>query len=155
MSVYQGDQPGPVAEAFHSVTDGQTLQPTQVVVVQDGPVPVRLEVLLEQLAARPDVTLVRLPRNRGLDGALNAGLAACRYEVVARQDADDVSTPQRFALTVPLVADGTWDVVGGALREFQPQPPVVGRLAGGGGGAGGGLGGNAPDRGAGGGTAGG
>jgi glycosyltransferase involved in cell wall biosynthesis len=70
--------------------------------------------------------LVALPRNRGLAAALNAGLAACHFDVVARQDADDLSRPDRFARTVPLVASRRFDLVGGAVREFALAPGDLG-----------------------------
>jgi glycosyltransferase involved in cell wall biosynthesis len=69
------------------------------------------------------VTLVALPTNRGLAGAVNAGLAACRFDVVARQDADDRSHPDRFRLTVPLVQSGELDLVGSAMREITDPDP--------------------------------
>ncbi|MDR2378583.1 MAG: glycosyltransferase [Bifidobacteriaceae bacterium] len=118
LPVYWGDTAEQVAAAFRSVTEDQELAPAEIVVVRDGPVGPALAALLDGLAARPDVSLLALPRGLGLAGALNAGLATCRFEVVARQDADDLSVPRRFARTVPLVASGEFDLVGAAMREF-------------------------------------
>ena len=44
------------------------------------------------------VRIVRLhnPTNLGLTRSLNRGLSICRGEIIARQDADDVSLPSRF-----------------------------------------------------------
>jgi glycosyltransferase involved in cell wall biosynthesis len=114
LPVYAGDQAGALDAALLSATAGQTLPPSQVVLVQDGPVDAALAGVLDQWAQQPEVTLVRLPENRGIAAALNAGLTACRYGIVARLDADDVALPDRFAAQVPLVAGGL-DVVGGAL----------------------------------------
>jgi glycosyltransferase involved in cell wall biosynthesis len=119
MPVYWADQPIDVEEAFRSVTDHQELAPAQVVVVRDGPVGPALTDVLAALARRRGVSLVTLPANRGLAGALNAGLAACRFDVVARQDADDLSAPTRFSCQVPLVQSGELDLVGSAMREFS------------------------------------
>jgi GT2 family glycosyltransferase len=124
MPVYRGDTAAQVEAAFASVVE-QSLPPAQVVLVRDGPVPVRLGALLERLS-RGGADLVPLPRNVGLAAALNAGLAACRWEVVARQDADDLSRPGRFERTVPLVAGGAFDLVGGALQEFRKAPGDLG-----------------------------
>jgi glycosyltransferase involved in cell wall biosynthesis len=52
------------------------------------------------IGTRQDVTIIRLPRNRGLAAALNVGLAQILprgYKYVGRMDADDVSYPHRFA----------------------------------------------------------
>ncbi|MDR0591650.1 MAG: glycosyltransferase, partial [Bifidobacteriaceae bacterium] len=116
---YAGDEAGQVEAAFHSATAAQDLAPAQVVVVRDGPVPPGLAAVLGRLAAGEGVTLVALATNVGLARALNAGLAASRFDVVARQDADDVSAPSRFRLTVPMVASGRFDLVGSAVREFS------------------------------------
>jgi glycosyltransferase involved in cell wall biosynthesis len=73
------------------------------------------------------VDVLELERNVGLGPALDAGLEACRYDVVARMDADDVSLPHRFAVQMPLVEAGA-DLVGSALLEFgEGAADVVGR----------------------------
>ncbi|MDR2373845.1 MAG: glycosyltransferase [Bifidobacteriaceae bacterium] len=118
LPVYWGDRPDQVEAAFRSVTAAQELAPAQVVVVRDGPVGPALADWLGATARRPEVTLVTLAAGRGLGGALNAGLDACRFDVVARQDADDVSAPARFRLMTPLVESGQFDLVGSAMREF-------------------------------------
>jgi glycosyltransferase involved in cell wall biosynthesis len=128
LPVYRGDHPKWVEAAFASVVH-QSLAPTQVVIVRDGPVPARLAALLDQLSAHDAVSLVALARNAGLAAALNAGLDACRPDIVARQDADDLSAPGRFAATVPLVASRVFDLVGGALREFEAVPGDLGEEA--------------------------
>jgi glycosyltransferase involved in cell wall biosynthesis len=82
------------APAVRSIL-GQTLDELELVVVLDGPSPAATELL----AGMPDdrVRTVALPCSRGLAGALNAGLAACRAPFVARIDADDVALPERLA----------------------------------------------------------
>jgi glycosyltransferase involved in cell wall biosynthesis len=94
-----------------------------VVVVRDGPVGPELAATLEGLRAGCDlpVQVVELERNVGLAFALSVGLEACSYEIVARQDADDISRPGRFARQVPLVAAGL-DIVGSAIEEFEDEP---------------------------------
>src|SRR6185437_11718894 len=52
----------------------------------------------------------------GLGPALDRGLAASQFDVIARMDADDVAMPHRFAVEVPLIQDA--DIVGGGLLEF-------------------------------------
>jgi glycosyltransferase involved in cell wall biosynthesis len=127
LPVYRGGTAAQVEAAYASVVD-QSLPPAQVVVVRDGPVPARLAAFLERVSAHDAVTLVPLDRNVGLAAALNAGLAACRCDIVARQDADDISRPNRFKRTVPLVAAGTFDLVGGALQEFREVPGDLGSV---------------------------
>jgi len=133
VPVYHGDRPDYRRRAFRSAVDDQTVRPAQVVIVRDGPVRDELARCLSDLqAASPvPVTLVPLERNGGLGPALDRGLAASRFDVVARQDADDVSMPHRFEVELPLIADA--DIVGSGLLEFvtdtddivgQRVPPV-------------------------------
>lgn len=89
--------------------------PLDVVVVDDGSaVPIRCDPTCGPHA----VTLIRLPRNRGIEHALNAGLAhilACGYDYVARLDCGDlppsggIERQVRFLEAAPDVAIvGTW-----------------------------------------------
>src|SRR6516165_1545864 len=118
MPVYHGDRPDHLQRAFRSAVDDQTVRPDQVVIVRDGPVRDELAQCLSELQASSPVpvTLVPLERNSGLGPALDRGLAACRHDVVARQDADDVSMPHRFEVELPLMENA--DIVGSGLLEF-------------------------------------
>ena len=118
LSVYDGDRPDYLRRAFHSAVGEQTLCPDQVVIVRDGPVRDELARCLDELqAASPvPVTVVPLERNRGLGPALDAGLAASKFDVVARMDADDIAMPHRFEVEIPLIEGA--DIVGAGLLEF-------------------------------------
>ena len=118
LSVYDGDRPDYLRQAFRSAVDEQTLRPAQVVIVRDGPVRGELTRCLNELctACPVLVTPVPLERNRGLGPALDAGLAASTYDVVARMDADDIAMPHRFEVQIPLIAEA--DIVGAGLLEF-------------------------------------
>jgi len=129
MAVYAGDRPDHLRRAFDSSVSEQHRRPDEVVIVQDGPVPAPLAACLDELlaAAPVPVQVLRLPRNVGLGDALEAGLAACSHEVVARMDADDISLPERFALQLPDIEAGA-DLVGCALLEIgADEHDVVGR----------------------------
>ena len=118
VPVYDGDRPDYLRRAFRSAVGDQRLRPDQVVIVRDGPVRDELAQCLSELQASSPVpvTLVPLERNSGLGPALDRGLAACRHDVVARQDADDVSMPHRFEVELPLMENA--DIVGSGLLEF-------------------------------------
>lgn len=106
LSVYHKERPAYLDEALHSIWDGQSLKPDQVVLVSDGPLTEALDSVVarwvEQLGGC--LTLMRLPRNLGLAGALNAGLTQCRHDVVARMDTDDIALPERFARQVAFLS---------------------------------------------------
>ncbi|HEY6278365.1 MAG TPA: glycosyltransferase [Streptosporangiaceae bacterium] len=128
VSVYDGDRADHIRRAFRSAVDDQTVRPDQVVIVQDGPVRDELSRCLADLAAGSPVpvTLVTLEHNRGLGPALDQGLAASWYDVVARMDADDVAMPHRFEVELPLIRDA--DIVGAGLLEFvEDTDDIVGQ----------------------------
>jgi glycosyltransferase involved in cell wall biosynthesis len=118
LSVWDGDQPEHLLQAFCSAVDEQTLRPAQVVIVRDGPVRGELGACLADLhkTSPVPVTLVPLESNRGLGPALDAGMAASQFDVIARMDADDVAMPHRFEVEIPLIAEA--DIVGAGLLEF-------------------------------------
>jgi len=125
MAVYAGDTPEFLRSALESATVAQTLAPTAVVIVRDGPVGPDLQAVLDEIAARPQTEVVQLEQNRGLGRALNAGLAHVTTPLVARMDADDICAPQRFARQIPLIEDAL-DVVGSAIAEFSDDPASPG-----------------------------
>jgi glycosyltransferase involved in cell wall biosynthesis len=126
LPVWAGDRPDFLTDAFRSSVDAQTRRPDQVVIVRDGPVPAALSERIAELAASSPVPVdvVELEHNVGLGPALDAGLAACRHDVVARMDADDISLPRRFAVQMPVIESGV-DVVGSGLLEFGDDPDDV------------------------------
>jgi glycosyltransferase involved in cell wall biosynthesis len=129
LPVYDRDDAEQFARAFDSAVLEQTRRPDEVVLVQDGPVAPALAAALDAASARSPVPVrrVHLPTNVGLANALMAGLAASSHEVVARMDADDVCTPDRFAVQLPVIESGA-DLVGSALLEFDGEEDhVVGR----------------------------
>jgi GT2 family glycosyltransferase len=129
LAVYGGDDPGFLRDAFTSSVQDQTRRPDQVVLVQDGPVPDALAATIAALVGDSPVAVdhVVIEENLGLGPALDRGLAACRHEIVARMDADDVSLPTRFERQVPVVEAGA-DIVGSGLLEFGSSvDEIVGR----------------------------
>ena len=126
LPVWAGDRPDFLTEAFRSSVQEQTRQPDQVVIVRDGPVGAALAARIAELAdsSPVPVDVVALDRNVGLGPALDAGLDACKYDVVARMDADDISLPHRFAVQMPIIESGV-DIVGSGLLEFGAHPDDV------------------------------
>lgn len=132
MSVYAKDNPDWVAQALESVLSN-TVCPAEVVVVQDGPVPQTISrVLAEYIGQYPQIKLVPLERNMGLGLALQKGLEACSYELVARMDADDISLPDRFEKQLARFAqEPNLAVLGGAIEEIDGdslQPVALRRV---------------------------
>jgi hypothetical protein len=129
LPVWGRDRPDFLNAAFRSTVVDQTRPPDHVVVVRDGPVTPALAECIARLADESPVPVdvLELDRNVGLGPALDAGLEACKYDVVARMDADDLSLPHRFAVQMPIIEAGA-DLVGSGLLEFgEGADDVVGR----------------------------
>ncbi len=97
MTVYND---GPfVAEAIESILN-QSWTDFELIIVDDG--------AMDDSVARvqefhdPRIRLIR-QSNAGLAAALNAGIRHARGELIARQDADDRSVPERFARQVDFL----------------------------------------------------
>lgn len=123
MSVYRREQPQFLREALESLFC-QTRLPDEVVLVKDGPLTEELEAVIADFSNRFGERLHLLPlaENVGLGGALNAGLSACRYELVARMDSDDISAPDRFERQLELFEqDESLAVASGWIEEFDER----------------------------------
>ena len=96
ISLYAKEKPEYLCEALDSMI-GQTVSPDQVVLVEDGPLTDSLYDVVEAYQRKnPGLfTIVKNEKNLGLGLSLNEGLKACRNELVARMDTDDVSKPDR------------------------------------------------------------
>lgn len=103
MAVYHRDDAINFAEALHSLAK-QTLRANELVLVEDGPLPIELENVIESYREMLNIKSVKLPVNRGLAVALNSGLQVCAGELIVRADADDVSVPERLETQVDFMA---------------------------------------------------
>ena len=125
MSVYGKDNVLFFEKALASVTSDQTLKPTQVVIVQDGPVPHEIDEIIasfQKQLRQIEFTVLKKETNGGLAAALNSGLKVCKYDWIARMDSDDISAPERFEKQANMIAENpSLDVVGGAIAEFENE----------------------------------
>ena len=96
MSLYEKECPDYLRLALDSMF-GQTVMPDEIVIVEDGPLTPELYAVVSEYEKKyPEILRVlKNERNLGLGLSLNEGLKACRNELVARMDTDDVSKPQR------------------------------------------------------------
>jgi glycosyltransferase involved in cell wall biosynthesis len=127
MAIYAGDKAEFFTEAFRSSVQEQSLPPSEVVLVQDGPIPGSLLTAVKHAIDESPVpvNLVVVEKNAGLAAALTLGLSHCAHDIVARMDADDISMPDRFAQQLPLVAAGL-DLVGTGMYEFEQVEGIIG-----------------------------
>lgn len=125
MCVYIKDNPEWFKTAVESILN-QTVKPSEVVLVVDGPVNAQLDAVITHYENNPIFRVVRLPENVGHGKARRAGLTHCRYELVALMDADDISVSNRFEKQLEMFeADESLAIVGSNITEFVEEPDNV------------------------------
>ena len=111
MAVHNGARH--LREAVDSIL-AQTFLDFEFLIVDDGSTDESAAILASY--ADPRIVMLRNATNVGLTKSLNIGLNAARGELVARQDADDRSYPERLARQV-------------AFLDVHPEIAVVGAQA--------------------------
>lgn len=128
LPVYNGE--AFLEEAIGSIL-AQTFTDFELVVVDDGSTDSTPEILAALAAKDPRVRIVR-QANGGIVAALNAGLAVCRGEYVARMDADDIALPHRFQFQLDYLDGHPGCVlVGGVAKSLKADGSIGGRTTGG------------------------
>lgn len=125
MSVYYRESPRRLAGCLQSLAN-QSFMPSQVVLVEDGPISPELSKCIESAKVTLNITSVKLLNNSGLAVALNEGLKHCDNEIVARMDTDDVAEIDRFERQIPVMAREGYDLVGGQIVEVDEEGNFVG-----------------------------
>lgn len=100
MPVWNGCQEGNeqfLTMAIESILY-QTFEDWELVIVDDGSTDATPGVLAEYARAEPRIRIIRQDPNQGIVVALNKGISECRADLVARQDADDMSTVTRLEI---------------------------------------------------------
>lgn len=126
MSVYCNDNPDFFREALESVTILQTVKPQEVIIVEDGYVSDEIEKNIHDIEKQDEsihYEIIKIEKNSGLASALNEGLKFCKYDWIARMDADDIAVADRFKIqTAYLNKNPHIAVLGGAIEEFEFKP---------------------------------
>ena len=120
MSVYAGDKAKYLDRALHSIL-GNTLPPTEIILVVDGPVGPEIEAVIKNYASQgPDsFRAIWLEKNQGLGNARRVAMKNAKYEYIAVMDADDICVPERFAMQMEFMEKyPEISVVGGNIAEF-------------------------------------
>lgn len=89
----------------------------EMIVVDDGSTDGTLRKLKEERARRPELRIIQLLRNTGQSGALVAGFAAARGDIVATLDGDLQNDPGDIPALVKRMEEDGLDLVSGWRKK--------------------------------------
>lgn len=99
MSVYNGEQY--LCEAIDSILN-QTFKDFEFIIINDSSTDKTGEIL--ENYNDPRIKIINNDKNIGLTKSLNKGIVIAKGEYIARQDADDISMPERLQKEVEFLA---------------------------------------------------
>ncbi|WP_405174895.1 glycosyltransferase [Paenibacillus sp. FSL H8-0261] len=126
-SVYEKEKPEYLKESIKSIFN-QTVPTDDFILVKDGPLNEELEEVIRDFMYQypNNMSVLEIKKNVGLAAALNIGLKACKYDLVARMDTDDISTHNRFELQLAeFEKNSSLDLVGTYMDEFIDNPNEI------------------------------
>lgn len=121
MSVYKKEKPEYLDMALKSI-EKQTVLPTEIVLVEDGPLTNDLQQVIVKYKSKFGKLLKIVPCkiNRGLGSSLRLGTKYVSTEWIARMDSDDYSVSNRFQTQLEFIVNNPdVAVVGGQINEFS------------------------------------
>lgn len=125
MCVYGKDNPDHFDAALASIAN-QTVKPTEIVLVVDGPVPDTIENIIQKHKSSAhdyDLNVVYLEKNMGHGEARRICFNRCSCDLIALMDADDLSVPDRFEKQLAFFEKKPGlSIVGGYIHEFIDTP---------------------------------
>ena len=126
ISIYIKEDPSFLIKAMDSIFK-QTMSPSEVILVKDGPLTQSLDKIIEDYVATYSfLKIVSLPENKGLGYALNEGLKHCSNNLVARMDTDDICCLDRFEKQIKIFEKHpNLSFVGTGIAEFEITPDQI------------------------------
>ena len=127
ISIYYKENPQFFITALDSVIN-QTLQPNEIVLVEDGQLTDELYKVIETYKNKyPQLfKIVQLKTNQGLGKALQIGVENCSCDLIARMDSDDIAIPERFEKQINFMREHPdIDVLGSSISEFDGKPENI------------------------------
>ena len=102
MGVYNCKDPKMLEDSVNSIIN-QTYKDWEFIICNDGSTNNTLEILEKVAKLDSKIRIISYEKNKGLANALNYCLKYANGELIARQDDDDVSLPERFEKQVAFL----------------------------------------------------
>lgn len=122
LSVYKNETPSSLEQALNSLLVNQTIIPTEVILVEDGPLTPELDKMISLWENNFSniLKIVPLKKNVGLGNALNVGINHCTYDWIFRMDTDDCCLPERFDKQISYINKNPGiSLLGSYTKEFD------------------------------------
>ena len=122
LSLYYKEQATYFNEALKSIWTNQSVKPSEIILVLDGPIGNELEqcIVEWQAVIGAHLIIIPIPQNVGLGKALNEGLKYCTHDWVFRMDTDDICKPDRFEKQIQFIQKNPEVALfGGQILEFN------------------------------------
>ena len=113
-----------IQEAVESVLK-QTYDDVEVVICNDGSTDNTRDVIVNNFATHPQVTLIE-QENQGISAATNAAIQACKGEYILQLDADDLLLPNCVESLVQVMDSTEYDFVYGDSHLIGPEGEDLG-----------------------------
>lgn len=99
----------------------QTLKPNEIILVLDGPIKNEIKkFILKKKKTYKLIKIITFSKNHGLGYVLNKAIKRCKYNIIARCDADDFSNKKRFQAQINfLKKNKKVDVLGCNIKEVN------------------------------------
>nr|QBM04717.1 Gtr9 [Acinetobacter baumannii] len=106
---------------MESIWDNQTLKPTEIILVEDGPLTPELDEVIAKWQEKLGniLRVKKLEKNVGTGKAKNIGLQECTYDIVCIVDTDDIYVSERFEKQIDFLKNNPdVSIIGGQILEF-------------------------------------
>ncbi len=122
LSLYNKENPTFLDKSLDSILTISTIKPNEVILVKDGFINNKLEIVLKKYKNKfSDILkIIGYKNNKGLGFALNYGLKHCSNNLVFRMDTDDISHKDRFKIQLNVLKKNPDIVIlGSNIEEFN------------------------------------
>lgn len=121
ISIYFKEQPEHFNVCMESIWNNQTVKPSEIILVEDGPLTPELDKIIKYWEDKLEniLKVTKLAKNVGTGKAKNIGLKQCTNEIVCIVDTDDISVSDRFEKQIKILSnDPELAILGGQIIEF-------------------------------------
>lgn len=121
ISIYYKEKPQHFQSCMESIWDYQTLRPSEIIIIEDGPLTPELDEVITRWQTKLGslLKITKLVENVGTGKAKNIGLQQCSQDIVCIVDTDDISAPDRFEKQIKVfIGDSDLVILGGQIIEF-------------------------------------